>query len=284
MRHWIYFGFAFLCVFYIAYTAISIAYIFVCTASNFQKVKYCLDYSRILYAQGSLNVATDLFILCLPIKTIWNLQISQKRKVWVFVILMTGSVACIVSIVRLILASLYQESPDVTWTAAKTSIMTAIEINVGIICSCLPAFSALYRHYRLKRFHTSNLRSSGTQILRRIKNKVINMTTLRRYNPNHPENSQASLHQLHEDGARGQDELMMSSGSIHLTDRSTSYDSNLAHTMRKKDDDHAGPFKKIRGMIGGWKGPILADLTQNTGLGVQIDRSLRRIDSEMGIE
>lgn len=284
MRHWIYFGFAFLSIFYTAYTAVSITYIFLCTASNFQQVKYCLDYSKILYAQGALNVSTDLVILCLPIKSIWNLQISQRRKVGVFAILMAGSVACTVSIVRLILASVYQESPDVTWTAAKTSVMTAIEINIGIICGCLPALSALFRHYQLKGFHPSTLQFSGIQYLRRIKNTIIEIVTPPFYRkPKHLQTSQMNPQQMLEKSVRSQGELMMSNGSMHLTDRSTPYDSNLVHTTETRDDGLTGPFKKIRGMTKGRAGPVLVDPTNNTSLGVQIDRSLGRIDSEMQI-
>lgn len=92
MRHWIYFAFILLTIFYSAYIAASIAYACICNQSNFLRVKTCLNYPNLLYGQGSLNVATDFLILCLPIKPICNLQVSRKRKVGIFAILMTGSV------------------------------------------------------------------------------------------------------------------------------------------------------------------------------------------------
>lgn len=153
----------------------------------------------------------------------------------------------------------------------------------------MPALSALFRNHDFRFFHFSILRSSGTRFLRRIRTTISNITTPRSYRPasyqksDHPQNSQINLHQMHEEGAGGRGESMASNGRMYSTDRPTSYNSDLAHTIKTKDNNHAGPFKKIRSMIKGKKSPGLADLTNDTSLGVQIDRSLRRIDSEMRI-
>lgn len=91
MRYLIYFKAAFLAVFYMMYLGVNIAYNFVCTAFNFQKVKYCLDFDDILYAQGATNLATDIWLVVLPIPMILRLKISKKQKIGLILILAAAS-------------------------------------------------------------------------------------------------------------------------------------------------------------------------------------------------
>ncbi|MCJ1462266.1 hypothetical protein MMC07_000866 [Pseudocyphellaria aurata] len=162
--------------------------------------------------------------------------------------------------------------------------MTAIEINVGIICGCLPALSALFQRYHFKRAHTSTLQSSAAQDMRRFRATVVDITTPRPYRkPNHRENSHIQLYQMSEDVIGEQGDLMASRRTTHSTDEPTPINSDLSRTMQTKTDDPKGPFKKIRGMMKWKSSPSLADLTNNTSLGVQIERSLARLDSERNI-
>jgi hypothetical protein len=42
------------------------------------------------YANGALNILTDLMVAALPMKTIWSLQMAQKQKLALTAILTLG--------------------------------------------------------------------------------------------------------------------------------------------------------------------------------------------------
>lgn len=152
-------------------------------------------------------------------------------------------------------------------------------MNICILCGCLPALSALFRHRGSKGFHSHTV---GTRLLRKVRNTAVKSITPKPYrDSNEPENSQVDLHQISEGKTFGQGALDLSSSPRkQLTDPPTHDNSEFAHKTQTGIKDHAWPFGMIRGMIRGSKGPALADLTVNTTLGVQIARSLRRMDPE----
>lgn len=91
MRCLIYSTIVFLAVFYALYLGVNVAYNFVCSAFNYQRVAYCLDFDNILYVQGATNLATDVWILVLPIPKLVKLQVSKRRKIGIMVVFLAGT-------------------------------------------------------------------------------------------------------------------------------------------------------------------------------------------------
>ncbi|KAI4145702.1 MAG: hypothetical protein L6R39_003721 [Caloplaca ligustica] len=77
---------------------------------------HCINYTKAGLAYGAMNFASDLFIFVLPLPTVWRLNLPVKEKVGVSLIFMSGAITCAAAITR------------------------TIEINVGVMCSCMPAF------------------------------------------------------------------------------------------------------------------------------------------------
>lgn len=50
----------------------------------------CYDLEISMEATALFNVISDFFILLLPIPTIWKLQITLKKKMWIFAVFATG--------------------------------------------------------------------------------------------------------------------------------------------------------------------------------------------------
>ncbi|KFY36023.1 hypothetical protein V494_05383 [Pseudogymnoascus sp. VKM F-4513 (FW-928)] len=100
----------------------------------------CLPQDKVYYANGGLNIATDLIIATLPIYSVWKLQIDIRQKIALMVVLALGWFVCFVSILRLqALVVLYRHPEDTTWYSPETAYWSCIEVNVGIICACAPA-------------------------------------------------------------------------------------------------------------------------------------------------
>lgn len=52
----------------------------------------CLHLPALLSVSGLFNIVSDLCILLVPLKGVWNLQMSRNRKIGVYIIFTVGSV------------------------------------------------------------------------------------------------------------------------------------------------------------------------------------------------
>lgn len=89
------------------------------------------------------NVVTDAAILLLPVKHVWNLQMSRTRKYSVLCIFLLGGIVCIFGIIRCTVVG-EADAIDPTWTNVKGGVWSAVELSVGIVCACLPTFGPLF--------------------------------------------------------------------------------------------------------------------------------------------
>ncbi|KAH7304656.1 hypothetical protein BKA65DRAFT_560415 [Rhexocercosporidium sp. MPI-PUGE-AT-0058] len=96
-----------------------------------------IDEKFMLFFNASLNILTDIILVALPIPTLNNLQLSKSQKVGLMLIFGVGGIACLFSVLRLHSLYVYSNSTDISWDNTNTAIWSIVEINVGIICSCL---------------------------------------------------------------------------------------------------------------------------------------------------
>ncbi|TQV98536.1 integral membrane protein [Cordyceps javanica] len=99
---------------------------------------YCVaNYGINWYANAGFAIATDLLILSLPMQPIWasKLPVNQKRAL--MLVFALGGFVTVTSILRATTLNFSITSPDVTYDIAST-LWTMIEMNVALICACLP--------------------------------------------------------------------------------------------------------------------------------------------------
>ncbi|GLA36924.1 hypothetical protein AnigIFM63309_003421 [Aspergillus niger] len=104
----------------------------------------CVDQFSFVYANAAFNVFSDVIILILPIRLCWSLQVSWRQKTMLLMLFILGSFACIVSCVRIITMMPFIHSSDFTWYKVTLATWCMVEINVGIICACLPVMRPLF--------------------------------------------------------------------------------------------------------------------------------------------
>jgi hypothetical protein len=93
------------------------------------------------------NILEDFYILILPIYTVWNLQMSLRRKVAVLGVLVFGSSSVTIACFRLMPLLELNESPDTSWVLGKMVIVAALEIQFAIIAVNLPSLKALWTKF-----------------------------------------------------------------------------------------------------------------------------------------
>ncbi|KAJ5607054.1 hypothetical protein N7537_003673 [Penicillium hordei] len=129
--------------------AIILATIFQCSpidaVYNEQKYKHYTCFASIpfWYATAALSLATDIWILLLPLKTVLGLHLRTRKRFVIASLLSLGSFACIASVVRMVyIVKLYQSS-DPSWDTFGISIWSGIELAIAIIAASIPATKPL---------------------------------------------------------------------------------------------------------------------------------------------
>ncbi|KAF2768950.1 hypothetical protein EJ03DRAFT_252163, partial [Teratosphaeria nubilosa] len=103
----------------------------------------CLSKEAVWFANAACNIFTDLAIAVIPIPVIGTLQLAKRTKIVLTIVFALGGFTCVVSILRI--ESLYAVSTakDQTMHNGQTALWSMLEIQTGIMCSCLPTLKGL---------------------------------------------------------------------------------------------------------------------------------------------
>ncbi|RPA86728.1 hypothetical protein BJ508DRAFT_372481 [Ascobolus immersus RN42] len=105
------------------------------------KVK-CFDTTAFYRAQATIHVIGDLVVLVLPLPMLIRMDRPLVQKMHVLGVFLLGGFVAFCSVFRLVLISLSgveKFAKDFMYYGAYVMIWTTLELNVGIIASCLPA-------------------------------------------------------------------------------------------------------------------------------------------------
>ncbi|KAJ6260788.1 hypothetical protein Dda_5017 [Drechslerella dactyloides] len=103
----------------------------------------CIPREALWFANAGLNIFTDFSIAILPLPVIFKLNMPRRQKIPLMFIFALGFFICIVSILRLRFLIILSRSMDPTWDQPATAYWSAIEMNISIVCACLPALKPL---------------------------------------------------------------------------------------------------------------------------------------------
>lgn len=103
-----------------------------------------IDLKVILFVTYALTLATDIFILILPLPIVFSLQMSPKRRMTVLAVVTTGGSAVLVCGLRGIVLVEAATSPDFTFTLGKLLVMLNSELQVAIIAANMPSLKTFY--------------------------------------------------------------------------------------------------------------------------------------------
>ncbi|CAG9957042.1 unnamed protein product [Clonostachys rosea f. rosea IK726] len=108
----------------------------------------CINAKITYFFPFTLIFLVDVCILILPIPTIMSLQMTLKRKVAVISVITTGGSAVLAGGLRAIILMEFARSPDFSWSLGKMVMMSAVEIDLGILAANMPALKAFYKCWR----------------------------------------------------------------------------------------------------------------------------------------
>ncbi|KAM0429752.1 hypothetical protein ACHAPT_006358 [Fusarium lateritium] len=103
----------------------------------------CANVNAIGWANASISIALDIWMLAIPMWYLRNLKLHWKKKIGVAAMFIVGTFVTIVSIIRLQYLVDLDSSQNPTYDQTDVSIWSTVEINVGIICASMPALRIL---------------------------------------------------------------------------------------------------------------------------------------------
>ena len=119
----------------------------------------CLPLLTEFICSAPVNVTTDLAILVLPIPMLTSIQLPRRQKIILILTFALGTFVTVVDVIRIYYLQLaidqtttsasadmpakFGQIPDFSWNAALTLMWSAVEVNVGIICACIPTLKPL---------------------------------------------------------------------------------------------------------------------------------------------
>ncbi|OAA39426.1 CFEM domain protein [Metarhizium rileyi] len=119
--------------------------IFQCTPVRYYWMQYvqqeggeCLNINLLGWINGGVSVAIDVWMIGIPLFQIRKLELHWKKKIGATIMFLTGTFVTVVSILRLQSLLYFFSSDNPTWDLWHTAWWSTLEINVGLICACLP--------------------------------------------------------------------------------------------------------------------------------------------------
>ncbi|KAI0179203.1 MFS general substrate transporter [Hypoxylon sp. FL1284] len=122
---------------------------------------YCIPLLTEFICSAPVNVVTDLAILALPLPVLTSMRLPRRQKVILIFTFTLGIFVAVVDVVRIyyleqaitqISLSLsddpeatFGDSSQFAWNASLSLMWSAVEVNVGMICACIPTLKPLIR-------------------------------------------------------------------------------------------------------------------------------------------
>ncbi|MCJ1325120.1 hypothetical protein MMC10_001782 [Thelotrema lepadinum] len=102
--------------------------------------RYCFNFNIFWMASGVCEVLIDVVILALPIRAVYSLQLSRKKKATVACIFLLGGFVVITGLVKVVLGYVPGEREP---SFSRTEVWTTVHTSVAIICASLPIYKPL---------------------------------------------------------------------------------------------------------------------------------------------
>jgi hypothetical protein len=104
---------------------------------------HCNDIHLQGWIAAAINIALDAIVMILPMKHLAMLNMSLKKKIMVMSMFGVGIFVIVVSVIRLYSLIHFANTENITWNYVDAGMWSLIEIDVSIVCGCMPAFRLL---------------------------------------------------------------------------------------------------------------------------------------------
>jgi hypothetical protein len=103
----------------------------------------CNDIHLQGWIAAAINIVLDAMVMILPLRHLARLNMSVKKKFMVMSMFSVGIFVIVISAIRLYSLVHFANTQNITWNYVEAGIWSLIEIDVSIVCGCMPAHRLL---------------------------------------------------------------------------------------------------------------------------------------------
>lgn len=144
----------FICIFQC--TPISLAWNFWTGESH----GHCLNVNHATWGNAATTLFFDLVILGLPLKPLYNLNLSWRKKIQIMSMFGLGIFTTVISVYRLFHVARYAHASNFTYDQSPLLYISQVEVDSGIICASMPFVKPIFDRLWMK--YTKNSTDSGS--------------------------------------------------------------------------------------------------------------------------
>ncbi|KAM3534879.1 hypothetical protein MY4038_001780 [Beauveria bassiana] len=104
---------------------------------------HCININAMGWSNAAISVFIDILMIAIPLSQISKLNLHWRKKIGVVIMFLTGAFVTVVSILRLRSLVGFANSNNPTWDQWEVAYWSTIEVNIGMICTCLPSLRLL---------------------------------------------------------------------------------------------------------------------------------------------
>lgn len=105
----------------------------------------CMDESTHMVVSAALNLALDLLIFLIPLRSLLALKIRRTQKVHLLLLFSAGILVVVAAAMRLYyVVIVMMKTYDVPWYGYMTWLWACVEAHIGLICACVPSCRAFF--------------------------------------------------------------------------------------------------------------------------------------------
>ncbi|GCB25006.1 hypothetical protein AAWM_07891 [Aspergillus awamori] len=102
------------------------------------------------FTQGIFSVLSDFYVLTIPTGIVSRLNMKTQKKIGVACIFLFGFVSLGCSIAGTVFRyyAMVLTIEDERWLSVKFEAMCVVELNIGVLCACVPVFFVVLRTWK----------------------------------------------------------------------------------------------------------------------------------------
>ncbi|KAL4963655.1 CFEM domain-containing protein [Aspergillus stella-maris] len=104
---------------------------------------HCVDHNDLLLSHSIINIVLDVLVIILPMPVLVKLHMSLEKRVGMVLMFGVGLVVTVISILRLVETVGFNSTMNPTKDFVPVGVWSLLEIDIGIMCSCMPGIRAL---------------------------------------------------------------------------------------------------------------------------------------------
>ncbi|KAK5126226.1 hypothetical protein LTR85_010461 [Meristemomyces frigidus] len=111
------------------------------------KSGHCLNTIIAFWTSVACNIISDVWIIVFAAPRVWSLKMQGRQKLALLATLTLGWIVVIAAVIRAVRVGSILHSADATWRSYDSSIWSAVEVNVSIVCASAPALKPIFKQY-----------------------------------------------------------------------------------------------------------------------------------------